>query len=321
MKDFIDLTRPPALLTPVGDVILGYCLYLSLTAEPYGQAPHVDIRSLFPASLVMGILTSVLLYAAGMVFNDVADVERDKILDPIRPIPSGAVTRRSAARMGIILMGLAMFASVTAPTGYALFAAIALATCILAYDFYLKAFIHPGALAMGLCRGLNVLLGAAFAITQSSELYRIAFIASVPAPALLVYTYAVTLISTQEEKMTVDQLALGCAFVGLSMFFTLFTMLFHQLSMIPASTYFLLMTLTAIHGYFFIRVIATKQSSIVHRWTSAGVKGILLFDAAFLFNWGYHPQGYFLLFLFVTSMALGFLPSKSAIGNRKSEIS
>src|SRR5207247_4432998 len=45
---------------------------------------------------VFGFLTAFLLLAGTMVFNDIQDVQVDRVNSPDRPIPSGKVTIREA---------------------------------------------------------------------------------------------------------------------------------------------------------------------------------------------------------------------------------
>ncbi|MEL7265180.1 MAG: UbiA family prenyltransferase, partial [Planctomycetota bacterium] len=50
------------------------------------------------------LIAGVLLYWAGMVLNDWFDVEQDAVQRPQRPIPSGAISRGTAGRIGWGLM-------------------------------------------------------------------------------------------------------------------------------------------------------------------------------------------------------------------------
>jgi geranylgeranylglycerol-phosphate geranylgeranyltransferase len=60
---------------------------------------------------VFGFLTASLLLAGTMVFNDVQDVQIDRVNSPDRPIPSGKVGIREAYAFSIILSGLAIISS------------------------------------------------------------------------------------------------------------------------------------------------------------------------------------------------------------------
>jgi 4-hydroxybenzoate polyprenyltransferase len=96
-----------------------------------------------------------------MVFNDVFDVAQDTVERPGRPIPSGAVSLKGAWTLGLVLCagGLGLSAMVGVP-GLTIGGLIVVA--IFGYDWLLKKTpIAP--LAMGLCRFLNVMLGASLA--------------------------------------------------------------------------------------------------------------------------------------------------------------
>lgn len=112
---------------------------------------------------------AVLLYWAGMILNDVFDVQEDSILRTDRPIPSGRISLETARRTGWIFLVFGVFlaglpAQFVLPVGGlspTLFIAPLLAACILLYDAKLKN-TPLGPFFMGLCRGLNVLLFLSF---------------------------------------------------------------------------------------------------------------------------------------------------------------
>jgi 4-hydroxybenzoate polyprenyltransferase len=92
-----------------------------------------------------------------MVLNDVFDIRKDRSERPSRPLPSGAVSLRSAVVVGtaMLLAGWMLVAALGPSTALA---GSALALSIIAYDGVLKN--TPGAPAvMGLCRALNLSLG------------------------------------------------------------------------------------------------------------------------------------------------------------------
>src|SRR3989454_4322929 len=63
------------------------------------------------AEAVFGFLTAFLLLAGTMVFNDIQDVQVDRVNSPDRPIPSGKVTIRQAYVLSIVFSGLALISS------------------------------------------------------------------------------------------------------------------------------------------------------------------------------------------------------------------
>ena len=98
-------------------------------------------------------------YVAGMYLNDAFDAGYDRVHQPYRPIPSGAVATATVVRLGAVLIGtgLALLIGLgLAPGGHGLSgpaAGLALAVAIVVYDIWHKG--NPiGPVLMGLCRAL-----------------------------------------------------------------------------------------------------------------------------------------------------------------------
>jgi hypothetical protein len=148
---YVQLMRLPNVFTAVADVAMGYL---------FTHDPEEGVRTLVGA--VPLVLASALMYTAGMVLNDVFDVEVDRIERPERPLPSGRVPVRKARWLGFGLLACGAIAGASVsiwthdarPAGVSL----ALAALIVLYDAVLKK-TPLGPLAMGGCRFLNVLLG------------------------------------------------------------------------------------------------------------------------------------------------------------------
>lgn len=144
MLPYLQLLRLPTVFTAMADIFLGFIL------------TH---RSLEPWPKFAGLLAaSSCLYLAGMVFNDVFDVKQDRAERPNRPIPSGRVSMGSAVPLGVLLM-LVGVGSASTVAAWSLMIAGSLVLAILGYDALLKR-TPLGPLGMGLCRFLNVMLGA-----------------------------------------------------------------------------------------------------------------------------------------------------------------
>ncbi len=94
-----------------------------------------------------------MFYAAGMVANDVADREVDRVGKPHRPIPSGEVSVQEAAGLATALFAVGLAAAASS-------AGVALCAVVLAYDFLTKRSRVLGAANMAAARAGNVLLGA-----------------------------------------------------------------------------------------------------------------------------------------------------------------
>lgn len=147
------LLRLPAVFTAFADILLGFAL------------THVHLSDA-PLPLALLLVASGCLYLAGMVFNDVADRHVDARERPQRPLPSGRVSLPAAVALGsgLIAGGLLCAAALRwvdpLLCGWnPLFVAALLATAVALYDGLLKS-TPAGPVAMGLCRFLNVILGA-----------------------------------------------------------------------------------------------------------------------------------------------------------------
>ena len=130
---------------------------------------------------ILIVLAGVALYWAGMILNDIFDVEQDRKQRPRRPIPAGLIPLGRAKTVGWLLLltgiGFATAAGRIPADGVPLtwlpaVVGLALAVMIVAYDGPLKKTpLAP--VAMGGCRVLSFLLGASpcFAIVAGTPLF------------------------------------------------------------------------------------------------------------------------------------------------------
>ncbi len=108
--------------------------------------------------LGLSLLGGTLLYAGGCTLNDAFDARWDRAHKPDRLIPSLALTVRQVAVLGAVEMGLGVVFFIAAGPG-TLILPLALAGCILAYDFRHKE--NPqSVLVMGACRALLIFSAA-----------------------------------------------------------------------------------------------------------------------------------------------------------------
>ncbi len=140
-RAWTQLVRVAALPTALADVWLG--------ATVTDQFRNWDIVGLSCVSLA--------LYAAGMILNDVHDVEEDRRESPDRPLPSGRIPVSLAAVVGFALLAAGIGGAMLLGKRTVVVTG-ALVVSILTYDFLFKA-TPLGPLNMGLCRVLNVVLG------------------------------------------------------------------------------------------------------------------------------------------------------------------
>ena len=186
----LQLMRLPAVFTAMADVAMGF-LFVQLGGTQWSPAPS-DF-----ATLAALVAASSLLYVAGMVLNDVFDVELDRHERPERPIPSGCVSLDAARRLGwrLLILGVAVGTGAMFFTGSLRSGVVAaiLATAILLYDAWLKR-TPLGPVAMGACRMLNVLLGMSASDAQFHAEHWLV------AGAIGVYVAGVTLFARRESE-------------------------------------------------------------------------------------------------------------------------
>lgn len=149
------LVRVPNLPSPLADIALG--------AFVVGGGWPDNLPRFF-----LLCLASVALYAAGMVLNDTYDVAEDRRDRPERPLPRGQISLFHAHMAGqlLLLLGLVL-AGISGRQADGLDlqpgrVALSLAAAVWLYNIWAKR-TSVGPVVMGLCRGLNILLGATVA--------------------------------------------------------------------------------------------------------------------------------------------------------------
>ncbi len=169
--------------TAAADIFAGVAIS---SAFFHANITELDVTSLLNIAYL--VLASVSLYAGGVVLNDVFDYKLDKVERPERPIPSGLIPLKRAAAFGAILLfiGILLAFVVTIISGSI---AVILAGTILLYNAFSKNNSILGPLNMGICRGLNLLLG----ISILGEITNWGYV-GIP----IIYIAAITLISRGE---------------------------------------------------------------------------------------------------------------------------
>jgi 4-hydroxybenzoate polyprenyltransferase len=173
-RAYLELLRPANVVTALGDVLAGFAV--------------AGLRH--PERLPWLLLSSCCLYAGGVVLNDVFDRDLDRVERPERPIPSGRVSTRGAARLGagLLVAGVAAALMATPAAGAV---ALAIAAAVLIYDAWGKRHAPIAPLNMAVCRALNLMLGVAAVPAALAGAWPVA---AVP----LLYIYAITVLSRGE---------------------------------------------------------------------------------------------------------------------------
>ncbi|MGY3054216.1 hypothetical protein ACVWYG_002422 [Pedobacter sp. UYEF25] len=180
LVDYLRIMRPANMVTAVADILAGIAIsgvLLSSIDTPW-------------AAILALCFSTACLYAGGIVFNDVFDAELDRVERPERAIPSGIISLKNAAILGCALLGSGIvLASLTNLTAGLL--AFGVSCFALIYNKIGKHHPFFGPLSMGICRGLNLLLGLSIVPEMLQQHY---FVAIIP----VIYIFSITMTSRGE---------------------------------------------------------------------------------------------------------------------------
>ena len=257
--NFFRLMRPANIVTSVADVLAGIAI------SGYFLTFETDY---FP--VLMLCIATIGLYGGGIVFNDVFDADLDKIERPERAIPSGAVKLNEAIFLGafLLLSGIVAAFTIAALSGII---AILISFFALLYNKYSKHHSFLGPLNMGLCRGLNLLLGVSIIAVSLNEWY---FLGIVP----LIYIFSITMISQGEvHGLNRNKLYAG-AFLYLLVIGSMLYLSFNKGQVIIA-LFFIIPFAWMIYRPLFI-AIKEPLGKNIGKAVKAGVISLILMDAA-----------------------------------------
>jgi 4-hydroxybenzoate polyprenyltransferase len=155
MLDWLRLIRASGLLTIASNTLAAVVVALYFNS---GLDPLLLARRLLQgngADALWVVLASSLLYLSGMLWNDLADVDRDRILHPRRPLPSGRISLTAAYIAGaIVAVGALLVAS---QLEYGMATAGVVLSLALLYDFVTKGVPYLGSLNMAAIRFMHAI--------------------------------------------------------------------------------------------------------------------------------------------------------------------
>jgi 4-hydroxybenzoate polyprenyltransferase len=180
LRAFLELMRPANVITALTDILAG----MAIVGFTFGTIEYQFLPVIF-----LGIST-MCLYAGGVVFNDVFDHELDILERPERALPSGRIQRAEAIFGGIVLISLGIFFAFW-QSRLSGIVAIIITILALFYDYKGKHMRFFGPINMGLCRAFNLMLGmSVYELGVLEHFYLIL----IP----LIYIAAITLVSRGE---------------------------------------------------------------------------------------------------------------------------
>jgi 4-hydroxybenzoate polyprenyltransferase len=237
-------------------------------------------------------LSTAALYGGGVVFNDVFDNSIDKVERPERPIPSGLISIREGINLGSVLLlsGVVAAFLVNLISGMI---AISIATAAIVYNKWGKHLVFLGPLNMGLCRGLNLLLGVSILPGAIISWWFIAF-------ASIIYISAITMISRGEVNGSSRSPLYGASFLyalvlGFIIYFALINNTFQ----------FVLILLVPFSWMIFkplVLAVKDPTGSNIGKAVKAGVIALILMDA----SWAAASGAFVMALIIVLLLPLSF---------------
>ncbi len=257
--------RPANIVTSVADVLAGIAIS--------GFFLETD-REILPVFLLC--LSTIGLYGGGIVFNDVFDADLDKVERPERAIPSGAISKKEATLLGIILLCIGFLAAFAFSVRSGIIAFLILVFALV-YNKYGKHHAFFGPLNMGLCRGLNLLLGISI---LSVSLQSHFFLGIIP----LVYIFSITMISQGEVHGSNRKKLYAGAFLYLIVIGAILYSAFLRQNIFYAALFLILFAGMIFRPLF--TAIKEPVGKNIGKAVKAGVISLILMDAAWASAYG-----------------------------------
>lgn len=271
LRGYLRLMRPANLPTAAADILAG----VAIAGGYPGHYPSAYDLLDYGLPVFLLCLVSALLYAGGVVLNDVFDASLDAVERPERPIPSGLVSREHAAIFGGALLLAGCLLAFWMGTDLGL-VALLLTGGILLYDSLAKRHDLFGPLVMGSCRAMNLWLGISLVPLVAPWRYL-----WVP----LLYIFAVTAVSRGEVHGSHRPYRILAAFLyALVIFGTAGLIYWETGRWLWPSTFLLLLALLVYRPL--VRAIRDGKPDSIRAAVKGGVLGIVALDATWAAGYG-----------------------------------
>lgn len=266
MISFFRLIRAPNIITSISNVCAGAFIVSSLQST----LPHFG-------PLIKLMICSGLMYACGIIWNDIFDLEIDKKVRPNRPLPSGAIKVSTALFISFVFSILAILISATISlTAVLLCFAIMISAYL--YDAWWKHNDWTGSIAMGLCRSLNLSLGfctfSSFSFHQEDPyLLEILLFSGFH----FIYIFSVTYVGTmQEGKAPINKIYIS---FGLIFLLLIYVCMMPKELFLPAKFLILLILMGGV--YRLVLIYKFKKPRDIGLTVKYGILSLIPIDAVF----------------------------------------
>ncbi|UYQ92081.1 UbiA-like protein EboC [Chitinophaga horti] len=286
---YLRLMRPANIITAVADILAGVAI------SGFWLVSHTFTADWLLPVLCLALATGG-LYGGGVVFNDVFDAQLDSRERPERPIPSGVVSKTQAVILGIYLLMIGVLAAFTVnPT--AGFIALLTALAALVYNKWGKHLDVAGPINMGICRGLNLLLG--MSIAGEGVLLQYGWLALVP----VLYIGAITMISRDEVHggKTGPLKTAGLMYLVVCLVIAAVAVLQHRVwETLPFIALFCFLIYTPL-----LKAMKEPTGPNIGKSVKGGIIALIVMNAAWATAFAGFVPGLIILALLPVSMALG----------------
>jgi hypothetical protein len=262
LRAFLELTRPANVVTALSDILAG----MAIVGFTFGFKNY-QISSV----LHLG-LSSMCLYAGGVVFNDIFDRKLDAIERPERALPSARIQLYESIIGGILLLESGLIFAYLESRLSGMIAIIIIILVIL-YDWKSKHNGFFGPFNMGLCRAFNLMLGMSvyeLGVIEYGELL------IVP----LIYIFAITLVSRGEVHGSKPWPLWIAGVMFLIVHLTQINFAIHQNKVLYALPFI------GLHGFLIfkplIKAIQDPKGSNIGKTVKAGVLSLIVMNAAWI---------------------------------------
>ncbi len=268
---YLKLARPANLVTAIADILAGIAISTILIMT--------SLNGEISTNIFLLCLSTIGLYGGGIVFNDVFDIKIDRVERPERPLPKGLISIQSATTYGILLLTVGIFSAfLVNPTAGLI--AIFISISALVYDKWGKNQKWLGPPNMGLCRGLNLLLGISILPEMVFELWYLAFVP-------IIYISAITTISRGEVHGSSKTPLQGAALLYILVIALILIFSYDRETLYPAALFLLVFT------YFIfkplLKAIAEPSALFIRKSVKAGVIALILMNASWAAAAGSFP--------------------------------
>ena len=142
-----------SIIRPINCAMIGFAVIIGyFVSKPSGASP---------TAIVLGFVTGFAICAFSMVVNDYYDIEVDRVNQPTRPLPSGAVSKNGAVGIAVLMLAVgfaatALLLNVVAVLIVALYSLLAWL-----YDFQAKKYGVAGNLIVASSLAIPFIYGGA----------------------------------------------------------------------------------------------------------------------------------------------------------------